>query len=176
MQFISPYVERDVQMKFTAAAIMNWMFKKQDGCLQFSIRKTHYTSYRKMFPFPRPFSECMPSPSCISMKTKIKWLVHYTSSTEALPCLGVEETTPEAELPKDIQSQQGTKQLSLLTGWKLNMQEFCFELEKEKRNVACASPQNLPLVFPRQISKLQWKGNFKAQHHQQRTEFCCDYE
>lgn len=30
MQFISPYVERDGQMKFTAAAIMNWMFKKQD--------------------------------------------------------------------------------------------------------------------------------------------------
>lgn len=133
MQFISPYVERDVQMKFTAAAIMNWMFKKQDGCLQFSIRKTHYNSYRKMFPFPRPFSECMPSPSCISMKTKIKLLVHYTSSTvEALPCLGTEETTPEAELPKDIPSQQGTKQLSLLTGWKLNVQEFCFELEQEK--------------------------------------------
>lgn len=134
MQFISPYVERDVQMKFTAAAIMNWMFKKQVGCLQFSVRKAHYTSHRKMFPFPRPFSAFMPSPSCISMKIKIKWLVHYTSSmVEALPCLGMEETTPEAELLKDMESHQGTKQLLLLAGWKLNGQEFCFELEKEKR-------------------------------------------
>lgn len=133
MQFISPYVERDVQMKFTAAAIMNGMFKKQDGCLQLSMRKAHYTSHRKMFPFPRPFSAFMPSPSCISMKIKIKWLVHYTSSTaEALPSLGMEETTPEAELLKDIQSQQGTKQLLLLTGWILNVQEFCTELEEEK--------------------------------------------
>lgn len=155
MEFISPYVEKYVQMKFTAAAIMNWMFKKQDGCLQFSIRKAHYTSHRKMFPFPRPFSAFMPSPSCISMKIKIKWLLHYTSSTaESLPCLGTEETTPEAELLHDIQSQQGTKQLSLQTGWKLDVQEFCFELEEEKgkkgkRYVACASPQNLSQVFLR---------------------------
>lgn len=136
MQLIRPYVEKDVQMKFTAAAVMNWihwMFKKQDGCLQFSIRKAHYTSHRKMFPFPRPFSAFMPSPSCISMKIKIKWLLHYTSSTaEALACLGMEETTPGAELLKDIQSQQGTKQLSLQTGWKLDVQEFCFELEEER--------------------------------------------
>lgn len=89
------------------------------------------------------------------MKIKIKLLVHYTSSTaEALPCLETEETTPEAELLKDIQRQQGTKQLLLLTGWKTKHAGILHgvgrgEGEKEKRYVAYTSPQNLSQAFLR---------------------------
>lgn len=44
----------------------------------------------------------------------------------------MEETISEAELLKDMQSQQSTKQLLLLTVWKLNLQEDYFDLEGEK--------------------------------------------
>lgn len=130
-----------------------------------------------MFSFPRPFHAFMPSYSCISMKIKIKLLVHYTSSTvETLPCLGMEETSPEAELLKDTQSQQGIKQVSLLTGWKLNGQEFCFwvgrgEGKKEKRYVACASPQNLSQV----LNKFQG-SNGNANTTIKEAESCCNYK
>lgn len=176
MQFISPYVERDVLMKFTAATTMNWMFKKQDGCLQFSIRKAHYTSYRKMFPFPIPFSAFMPSPSCISMKIKIKWLLHYTSSTvEALPCLGTEETAPEAELLRHTES-AGHK--AAVTADRMETECAGILLwvgrrkgKKEKRYVACTSPQNLSQVSARQIQGTNGKANTTSKE----AEFCWNY-
>lgn len=71
----------------------------------------------------------------------------------------MEETISEAELLKDMQSQQSTKAAVAADRMETEFARSLLRVgrgggEKEKRNVTTASPQNLPQVFPGQISKV----------------------